>query len=68
MRINPYLKLDEIVAPNSYVVSPSEEDLDYIVHFRQVCRRYQIDFAKADEDERDFVIRMAEKTFIQKGA
>lgn len=68
MQANSYLKLDELAAPNGYVVPPSEEDLDYVVHFRQVCRRYQIDFAKADEDERDFVIRMAEKTFVQEGA
>ena len=34
----------------------------------KTCQRYQIDFAKADPDERDFVIRMAEKTFLQKRA
>ena len=30
-----------------------------------VVQRYQIDFAKADPDERDFVIRMAEKHFYR---
>ena len=68
MQENAYLKLDELAAPNSYVAVPSEEDLAYVAHFRQVCKRYQIAFAQADEDERDFVIRMAEKSFRQKGA
>lgn len=65
---NNYYKLDEVAAPNSYVAIPSDEDLAYITHFRQVCKRYKIDFAQADEDERDFVIRMAEKSFGQKRA
>ena len=68
MQDKKYLELDEAAAPNSYVAIPSEEDLEYITHFRQVCKRYQIDFAQADEDERDFVIRMAEKSFAQKRA
>ena len=38
-------------------------DLAYILHFQKICKRYNIDFATADEDERDFVIRMAEKSF-----
>ena len=45
-------------------VPPTKEDLAYVVHFRKTCQRYQIDFAKADPDERDFVIHMAEKTFF----
>lgn len=68
MQDKKYLELDEAAAPNSYVAIPSEEDLSYITHFRQVCKRYQIDFAQADEDERDFVIHMAEKSFAQKRA
>ena len=68
MQYNRYASLDDIAAPNRYAAIPSDEDLDYAVHFRQVCRRYQIDFAQADADERDFVIRMAEKGFYQKRA
>ena len=55
MQNKKYLELDALAAPNGYVVPPTKE-------------RYQIDFAKADPDERDFVIRMAEKTFLQKRA
>lgn len=47
---------------------PTQEDLAYVVHFRKTCQRYQIDFVKADQDERNFVIHMAEKTFFQKRA
>ncbi len=53
MQNEKYLELDALAAPNGYVV-----------HFRKTCQRYQIDFSKADPDERDFVIHMAEKTFL----
>ena len=65
MQNKKYLELDALAAPNGYVAN---EDLAYVVHFRKTCQRYQIDFAKADSDERDFVIHMAEKTFLQKRA
>ncbi len=65
---NPYFELDQIAAPNGYVAYPSEDNLAYVTHFRKICKRYQIDFAAADADERDFVIRMAEKSFSQKRA
>ena len=68
MQNEKYLELDALAAPNGYVVPPTKEDLAYVVHFRKTCQRYQIDFAKADSDERDFVIHMAEKTFLQKRA
>ena len=66
MQNEKYLELDALAAPNGYVAPPMKEDLAYVVHFRKTCQRYQIDFAKADPDERDFVIHMAEKTFLQK--
>ena len=30
-------------------------DLMRYLHFQKICKRYNIDFATADEDERDFV-------------
>ncbi len=63
-----YSKLDNLAAPDSYVAPSTSEDLAYIVHFRRVCHRYNIDFANADPDEREFVLRMAEKSFFQKRA
>ena len=45
-----YAKLDDLAGPDSFVTPPSQTDLAYILHFQ-------------NEDERDFVIRMAEKSF-----
>ena len=64
----PFAKLDDLAGPSSYVVPPTSEDLAYVIHFRQICHRYNIDFAKADQDEREFVLRMAEKSFYPKRA
>lgn len=63
-----YAKLDDLAGPDSYVAVPSQDDLAYILHFQKTCQRYHIEFAKADEDERDFVIRMAEKSFYARRA
>ena len=52
MQNKKYLELDALAAPNGYVAPPTKEDLAYVVHFRKTCQRYQIDFAKADSDER----------------
>ena len=68
MQDNRYFELDTLAAPNGYVSPATKEDLAYVVHFRKTCQRYQIDFARADPDERSFVIHMAEKTFLQKRA
>ena len=46
-------------------VSFTIDDLAYIAYFRQTCKRYNIDFASADQDERDFVVCMAEKDFCR---
>ena len=63
-----YLRLDDLAAPDGYVAPSTSEDFAYIAYFRQTCKRYNIDFTSADQDERDFVIRMAEKNFAQKRA
>ena len=68
MLAEKYLRLDDWAAPDGYVVPSTNEDLVFIASFRQTCKRYNIDFASADQDERDFVIRMAEKDFSQKRA
>ena len=63
-----YAKLDDLAAPNCYVAPPTSEDLSYVVHFRQICRRDNIDFSSADSDEKNFVMKMAEKSFMPKRA
>ena len=60
--------LDELAAPADYVAPLTEEELGYQSYFRQVCKRYNIVFSEADQDERDFVIRMAEKGCYPKRA
>ena len=63
-----YLRLDDLAESDGYVTPSTNEDLAYIAYFRQACKRYNIDFASADQHECDFVIRMAEKIFAQKRA
>lgn len=63
-----FLKLDDMAAPNGYTAPSTSEDLAYIVHFRRMCKRYHIDFSSADQDERDFILRMTEKSFYPKRA
>ena len=65
MQDNRYFELDALAAPNGYVSPATKEDLAYVVHFRKTCQRYQIDFAKADPDERSFVIHMQRKRFCR---
>ena len=57
-----YAELDELAAPNNYVARPTEEDIEYVKHFVRTCRRYNIDFATANSDEREFVFKMVNKS------
>ena len=63
-----FTRLDDLAGPNGYAAPPTSEDLAYVIHFRRICRRYNIDFAKAEQDEREFVLRMAEKSFYPRRA
>lgn len=63
-----FLLLDDLALPNKYVTPSTDKDLAYVASFRQVCKRYSIDFISANQDKRDFVIRLAEKDFAQKQA
>ncbi len=61
-----YGKLDDLAAPDKYVAPSSQADVEYIIRFRQTCKRYNIDFVTADPDEKEFVMRMAEKLALQR--
>lgn len=61
-----YGRLDDLGAPDQYVAPSSQTDIDYIIRFRQTCRRYNIDFSTADPDEKEFVMRMAEKLALRR--
>ena len=43
-----FTRLDDLAGPSDYVSPPTSEDLTYVIHFRQICRRYNIEFAEAD--------------------
>ncbi len=60
-----YGKLDDLAAPDRYVAPSSQANVEYIIRFRQTCKRYNIDFSTADPDEKDFVMHMAEKMALQ---
>ncbi len=61
-----YGKLDDLAAPDRYVAPSTQADIAYIVRFRQTRKRYNIDFATADPDEKEFVMRMAEKLTLRR--
>ncbi len=61
-----YGKLDDLAAPDRYVAPSSQADVEYIIRFRQTCKRYNIDLATADPDEKEFVMRMAEKLALRR--
>lgn len=63
-----FRKLDDLAGSSGDVAPPTSEDLEYIINFRRICHRYNIDFAKADQDEREFVVLTAEKSFYPKRA
>lgn len=60
--LEKYTKLDELAAPNNYVARPTEEDIECVKHFVKTCKRYNIEFSKASSDEKEFVIKMANKS------
>ena len=50
-------------AEHGWVAPPTKEDGDYLVHFRSVCRRYNIVPSKATRLEYDFVTKVADSEF-----
>lgn len=59
-----YLRAVEEHASMTGWVSPlSNEDKDYLVYLRGVCKRYNISLSKATRMELDFVTRVAESEF-----
>lgn len=53
----------------NWVTPLTEEDKDYFLYFRSVCKRYNISPSKANRLEYEFVTRVAESEFyLQKAA
>ena len=55
-------------AEHGWVAPVTEEDTDYLVHFRSVCKRYNIVPSKATPMEYDFVARVTDSEFYQQRA
>lgn len=55
-------------AEHGWVAPMAEEDTDYLVHFRAVCKRYNIVPSKATPIEYDFVVRITDSEFYQQRA
>ena len=55
-------------AEHGWVAPVTEEDTDYLVHFRSVCKRYNIVPSKATPMEYDFVPRVTDSEFYQQRA
>ena len=50
-------------AENGWVQPLTEDDKEFFVYFRSVCKRYNITPSKATRMEYDFVTRVAESEF-----
>lgn len=59
-----YLRsVEEHAAETGWVAPLTQEDKDYLVYLRGVCKRYNIALSKATRMEYDFVTRVAESEF-----
>ena len=57
-----YLRMIEAHgAENGWVEPLDKTDLRYLVHFREVCKRYNINPSKATRLEYDFVTRVTDE-------
>jgi len=57
-----YLRMIEAHGAESGWVEPlSETDLRYLAHFREVCKRYNINPSKATRLEYDFITRVTDE-------
>lgn len=52
-------------AEHGWVAPMTQEDSDYLIHFRAVCKRYNIVPSKATPIEYDFVTRVTDSEFYQ---
>lgn len=67
-RLEYLRKIEEHAAETEWVAPLTQEERDYAVCFRAVCKRYNIDFSKATRLEHNFVIQAAEAEFQRRKA
>ena len=56
-------QMEQHGAENDWVAPLTREDSEYLVHFRAVCKRYNIIPSKATRLEYDFVTRVTDSEF-----
>ena len=56
-------QMEQRGAENGWVAPLTRADSDYLVHFRAVCKRYNIIPSKATRLEYDFVTRVTDSEF-----
>lgn len=56
-------QIEQHGAENGWVAPLTQEDTAYLVHFRAVCKRYNIIPSKATRLEYDFVTKVTDSEF-----
>ena len=56
-------EIEQHGADIGWVQQPTEDDVEYLIHFRSVCKRYNIAPGKATRLEYDFVTRVTDSEF-----
>ena len=56
-------QIEQHGAENGWVAPLTQEDTAYLVHFRTVCKRYNIIPSKATRLEYDFVTKVTDSEF-----
>lgn len=56
-------QMEQIGAEAGWVAPTTREDSEYLLHFRAVCKRYNIVPSKATRLEYDFVTKVADSEY-----
>ena len=59
-RLHYIKEMESHGATNGWVSPLSDKDREYLVHFRAVCKRYNIDPSRATQLEYDFVTKVTD--------
>ena len=60
------VELEAHASENGWVAPLTDNDRDYLVYFRSVCKRYNIVPSRANRLEYEFVTRVAESVSVHK--
>ena len=62
-RLEYLQRMEQHGAEHGWVAPLTAEDSDYLIHFRAVCKRYNIVPSKANRLEYEFVTRVTDSEF-----